>query len=422
MAKASSLISAQVQGKKGLFSQNYETLIPFEFDDIAYNESPDLAFCFRDTNKIRIFNLATNKFIENNFDTIIYKGMGVAMLVRKKKQFYRYDLKTDQMKKLTFEHIKACLPSDSVFVVAQQKGKAQLFNLNQNRYLSRIHEDIGFMTKTVMFNHFERDLYQQAMQLTKQSERALLVYKENSKSGLMDRNGKIVIEAIYDSMYAFGEVDRETLEKNIMSLFKQGKQDVIILKKGSYLSLFNPLSRKFELDSMTAFKPVKRDEYSAPEYWYVKNGKWGFVNRKENLYLPPAYDSFYLRDYFYVLKEQGKYRVMKVRRRIILEPETYDSVIALPHEKRLHIVSIGQLYGLINAEGKKIVDCRFDTVFMDPLHVDNLNVVVLKKDGKIDFWLSHRDYVATEAQDYRFGHNGLLWARVNGKWGVLRIW
>ncbi len=414
---------------KGLFNKDYRIIIPFKFDDIYFPCSKDLLFCkiyyhpkVRTFNPygyninvepeihhqptIRIFNLKTNKFIEHKFDTIQYVSNTAPMVVRKNKKYYIYNLETDRKTKLPFNKILSSLNEDSILIVSK-KNKIQLYNLNQRCFISSAHDSIYHVSIEPTDERYKMDYG---------FIKRAIVFKDNLTIGVLNARGNIIIPPIYDNILAYGEPNT--------SYFPNSKGDFLFLKKGLYSYLYNLDSSRIEYDSLSQLKSIYKYSQNT-DYWYKRNGKWGLVNKYLNKYLPAQYDTFYIYNDKYYLKQDGKYKIYNFTNSI-LQQEGYDTIIHLKQNDYL-VIKSGK-YGLLKLNKKpSIIPCIYDSIYYE---CDSRNyesngnsyvypIAILKKGNK--FGISLHENYSTPAvfENYKYRNCSRMWAKYNGKWGIL---
>lgn len=193
-------------------------------------------------------------------------------------------------------------------------------------------------------------------------ENNILQFEQNGKYGLIDFNGKLILNAEYDRIYAL-----DGIQKNII-IEKDGLQGLVNTSMGEVI--------------------VK------PEY-------------TEILTLGETYENGY------IVKQNGKYGVISADAKIIFEP-SYDEIKKVASNDYYAVVQNGKT-SLINAKGETVLDLATNN--LQEINGDNITAQsnglygIMKLDGTT---LIPNEY---EELKYIYGTNYI--AKKAGKYGII---
>ena len=182
-------------------------------------------------------------------------------------------------------------------------------------------------------------------QIEKVSEYNYFVYKENEKFGVIDKNGKIVVNATYENVII------PNFEKPVFVCINENKTEVL---DNNSKKIFNQYEE---------IKPIKlKNVASALNYEksvlaYKKNGLYGLIdfNGKE------------------------------------ITKNIYSSIECLGSSEGKFLVSVKDKYGVIDLNGKQLVDAKYDLIQSDEYNTKENGykesgfIVATKKDDKYQF-------------------------------------
>jgi len=173
-------------------------------------------------------------------------------------------------------------------------------------------------------------------------------YKDKYLHGLINQQGQVVAEVIYDSISCFkdglAQVEFNTgFPKKICQINEKG----LVLFDYGEKKLFLPYHFLFE-----------------PENGFVKtfyNGKYGFIDLKGKEVLPCIYEHiYYLGDNFFIIYEKGKWGIIYVTGHEIV-PCKYESIKYLGDDF-FKVSASYEKNGIVNALGHEIVPCKYESI------------------------------------------------------------
>lgn len=255
-------------------------------------------------------------------------------------------------------------------------------------------------------------------------ETNLLKYSNNGKYGLIDLDGNIVLDAIYDNLYLLPGIEKSLIiEKDgLKGLVNTSAGDVIIEPK---------------------YVDIKCCTDSFDHGYVVKNSsnKVGIINIDKKEILEEKYDEILpvASDTYYVVRENGNIEIVSNKGEIVLN-SGFESVKSISTD--LFIVSKGGKYGIINKLGEEVLSSEFED-----LKFGMQDSFVAKKDSKYgiidsnqnqkvnyvysdinylsqaNFYIAEKDNLKTDIIDstYNTVLDNILISELNLDGGYLRI-
>ncbi|WP_193778007.1 WG repeat-containing protein [Psychrobacter sp. FDAARGOS_221] len=318
----------------------------------------------------------------------------------------------------------------------------------------------------VMFQHLSH------VYLTKNLD---IIAKQNDKSGVIDKTGKVIIPFEYDSIYTyqdafvvkkdklFGFINRQHqaltsdeyyFDNCKLKLIQRASayQPLIGYKKtGAYTGKWGALDSEgqvvipFDYDSIGEVT----DNYSIASgkfYKVKKDDYWGIIDSKGNTILPPHYQRIRWfntsQNLFYVIKNNQKF-VVDASQNIIIDgnigsiqfidadgEESYSVYDDEVHDGSVRpaIIEIDGKYGLFDSSGRQLLPARYEA--MQNLY--SLGLLQVEKDGKqgvidlkgstvIPAKFDELDPVNINIKGEDLSHLRYFIAKQNGKFGLLSI-
>lgn len=192
----------------------------------------------------------------------------------------------------------------------------------------------------------------------------VLKFEKNEKYGLIDFDGKIIVDAIYDNIYALQGTE------NSIIIEKEGKKGLVNNKTGEIVI-------KAEYQEISAINKTHEDGY------IVKNSlnKYGLIANDKTQILDFKYDEIkkVTGNNYFVVVENGVVEVIK-------------------------------------SDGTAILNSGFDSV--EDIKVDNFIIIKDGKYGVID--KSGNVIIAAEYENLKFGTSDTFIAQKDGKTGIIK--
>lgn len=271
----------------------------------------------------------------------------------------------------------------------------------------------------------------------------------NDKWGVIDNEGKIIIEPKYEEMIIIPDKNKDIFICTQNVDYENSTYDTKILnsKNQEILSEYNKVE---------AIENYKQNKvwYENSILKYESNGKYGLIDFDGKLILSPDYDNIYALDEIeksiiiekdskkglvnsigeiiiepeyqeissltdtynngYIVKNsEGKYGIISLDKKIILENK-YDSIDHV-YGSEMYAVTEGGAYKIIKSNGDTVLDSGFGRVES----IDGENIVIERgnKFGIINSTGTELLPVEYESLKYCFGNNYI--AKKDGKFGVI---
>lgn len=195
-------------------------------------------------------------------------------------------------------------------------------------------------------------------------EKTVLRYKKDGKYGIMDFSGKQITKPIYDEIQSMP--------------YKEGE---LIVKKDEKYGVININGKKiidFEYDE------INSDGYYSKEKEYSLGGyivgikkeegfRYGYISSKRRKILDPEYNKIYRmtqieddENIYLVAELNGQAGLLKNKKRLLdyeYQSIDYESL------NKVFIVQKGQNYGVVDIEGKTIVDPNYSLLTIEGLYI-----------------------------------------------------
>ena len=213
-------------------------------------------------------------------------------------------------------------------------------------------------------------------------ENNILKFEQEGKYGLIDFNGKMILNAEYDNIYAL-----EGIEKNII-IEKDGQKGLVNTSMGEVI--IQP--EYTEISTLT----------KTYENGYIvnKNGKYGVISADAKIVFEPIYDGIknVTSDRNYAVVESGKVKLVGNNGEVKLE-SGFDDIYEINGEN-ITVVSNG-LYGVIKLDGTQIIPNEYEnlTYLYETNYIAKKNglygIISTTGDTLIDFTYTSMEYVKT---------------------------
>ena len=201
------------------------------------------------------------------------------------------------------------------------------------------------------------------------------MYRNEDKFGVINKEGDIVIDAIYD------EVKIPNPTKSVFVVYDENGSKVLNEKN-------QEIFKEYEKVEPLLLKNVSNDlVYEKKIMRYQKNGKYGLVNLEEKKIINPIYDNIETLQYKegeLITEKEGKKGVINQKGYVIIENE-YDKIDVdgyynseTLYKDAGYIVGNkteeGYRYGYITAKGDKYLECKYN---------DLKRILEIDENGKI---------------------------------------
>ncbi len=245
-------------------------------------------------------------------------------------------------------------------------------------------------------------------------------YKDNEKYGIIDKNGKIIINAEYN------EIKIPNPEFDIFICYKEQKNVVLNEKNEKMFENYEEID-PIEIKNVVSVLPFEKNILK-----YKKDGKWGLINFSgkeitKNIYT--SIENLQASEGKFLVSNNEKYGVINVNGKTLVELE-YDSIRSdeyfsdeTGYVKAGFITSIktseGYRYGYRNYEGRKILKEEYN----DMVRIQDKEKVylIVSKDGRYGLYQDSKKIINTEYQEMEYCDDDTLIIRKNKNYGVAKI-
>lgn len=258
--------------------------------------------------------------------------------------------------------------------------------------------------------------------LTEVSRYNYFVLNRDSKYGVIDFTGKIIVEPIYDNVK-----------------IPNPEKAIFICKDIDKIIALNNLNEKIfteyeDIDIISLNGTVSNIPYEKTVLKYKKDGKYGIMNFEGKKLTNPIYEEINgleNKESELLVKVNGKYGVINVKGAELIKPE-HDNIVADgfytdkgKYELSGYIVSNktsdGYKYGYINNKLKKILNVEHDTVerILDIKNEED-TYIIASKNGKYGVIKNNHVFIDYDYQSIEYNNDSSIFeVEKNGKYGVI---
>lgn len=184
---------------------------------------------------------------------------------------------------------------------------------------------------------------------------------EDNKWGVIDNFGNYIINPEYDEMIIIPDKNEDLFicYENVNYENETYTTKVLNAKGEKILKVFSNLEAIENYDNVETW-------YEANVLKYKDDEKYGLIDYKGNVVVKAEYDNIYalpgVHNNIIVEKEGKKGLVNSKLKKLVIE-EAYTSIELLSENySEGYIVSNGEKYGIINSDGKVILECNYDKI------------------------------------------------------------
>ena len=291
-------------GQAGLLKNNKE-ILNYEYEDIQYNVLGSI-FVTKRNGKYGAVNQEGTTVLYPEYDNVYTGGMYLNAL--KDKDIFIFDLNGNKIE--TNEVSKTKTENANYYITIDKNNKYKVVDSKDNIIIDKDYTYIEYLPGDYFI--VERD----------------------SKSGIIDSNGKSVIELKYDSISRINETDILQMETNKnIALYNLNMKEIVsmdnaivkeVKNEKSYILLYSDTDFKY-LDKngniLTSQNLFENNSLFAKNI----NGKWGFVDKDGNLKVQNDYElvTDFNKYGFAGIKKDGKWGSINQNGEVVQEP-TYD--------------------------------------------------------------------------------------------------
>ncbi|MEK7434200.1 MAG: WG repeat-containing protein [Cyanobacteriota bacterium] len=256
-------------------------------------------------------------------------------------------------------------------------------------------------------------------------EKKIYKAKYNGKYGLIDSKGKFIVKNKFEDVYGFSDDMIIFLEKKKFG-FANKDGEIIVKPRYDSMTIFKDGFASFKENKKWGlinnkgkiiFKPSENYFFNFGNDVLIseKNSKYGVIDKNGKVVIDYKYDkiSFFL-DKVTTMVLNKKYGLINNKGKVIVEPK-FDYLDTFGF-KEITKFEINKKYGLINNEGKIILAPKYDeiTTFYTSFSIVKLN----KKYGLID--KNGKEIVSLKYDSLDF-FDDILVTNINGKYGAINM-
>lgn len=255
-----------------------------------------------------------------------------------------------------------------------------------------------------------------------------MLFSENNKFGVINKNGEIIIPSIYD------EIQIPNPSKPLficMYDYNEQKQqyNIKVLNEKSEQILYQyVVVEAIKINSGTSNIPYEKSVLK-----YKENGKYGLIDFNGNIVLKARYDEINGLDYnegLLLVKKNEKYGVININGAIVVK-EKYDIIQSDGYyeeenyyKKSGFIVGkrtdSGYRYGYINCSGKKVLDNKYNQIerIQNTNKTDDIYLVAFEN-GRAGFYKNNKNVIKHDYEDIGYDiNNNCLILQKDSKQGI----
>lgn len=273
---------------------------------------------------------------------------------------------------------------------------------------------------TYLFVDYKKKEYS----VTEVSNYKYFMLNENTKYGVIDTSGNIIVEPIYDSIK-----------------IPNPEKSVFICEKDNNISVLNEKSEKIftEYDEVTAISingVVSSLPYEKVVLKYKVNGKYGLIDYTGKVITKPIYEEIKgleNKESELLIKKDGKYGVINSKGAKLIKEE-YDSIVAdgfytdnSKYALSGYIIANktedGYRYGYINYNLKKVLDAEYNSISRILELDDTKDVyIIASKNGQYGVVKNNKILINYSYQGIEYDKNNKIFElQRNSKYGVCNI-
>lgn len=264
------------------------------------------------------------------------------------------------------------------------------------------------------------------------SEVNYFLLMQNNKYGVINKNGDIVVDPIYDvveipnaSKPVFickGNYDQNSGEYNIQ-VFNDKKEPI--------------LYQYYTVEAIKLNNVESNGNYEKSVLKYKSDNKYGLIDFSGNKITDAIYDSiegFNYREGILLVKKSDKYGIINIKGASIIKPK-YDEILCdeyyttdSKYDKSGYIVGTktdkGMRYGYIDGiKRKQILKNEYNDIYRITDKIDDNNIyLVAFKDGKAGVYQNKKRIINNEYEDILYdANNDLLTLQKTSKQGVSKF-
>lgn len=213
-------------------------------------------------------------------------------------------------------------------------------------------------------------------------ESNILKFQKDGKFGLIDFEGKLILNAEYDNIYAM-----PGNQKNII-IEQNGKKGLVNTSMGEII--IRP-----EYDQITTLTKTYENGYIV-----AKDGKFGVISADSKIVFEPVYEGIknVTANGYYAVVETGKVKLINEAGQVKVETG-FDDVKEINGENL--VITLGGKYGVIKLDGTSVVPAEYEDLkyIFGTYYIAKKNglygVISATSETKVDFEYKSMEYIKT---------------------------
>ena len=280
----------------------------------------------------------------------------------------------------------------------------------------------------VKHNQYKKSLIYTIEQI---GEENYFLLMQNNKYGVINKNGDVVVDSIYDII----EIPNPSkalfvCKKNYNVETKNYNIQVYDDEKNQLLYQY------YTVEAIKLNSVQHNGSYEKSVLKYKSNNKYGLIDFEGNKITEPVYDSiegFEYHEGLLLVKKSDKYGIININGATIIK-EKYDEILSdayytedFNYQKSGYIVGKkteqGIRYGYINYEGKQLLKNNFNEIYRITEKIDDENIyLVAFENGRAGVYQNGKNIVDNSYEDILYNSlNDLLVVQKNSKQGVIKL-
>ena len=365
-----------------LLNQQYELLTPPNLGEIRSVVGNKVLY--HSNSKFGIYDLSKNKSMLTGFDTLALEGEFVYAGLFNKNNWNWSVYDTFGIERSKFDYQDIRLFDNRLFAV-KRRDHWGFMNRNGKEIIHCVYDSVGRFQedKVVVDYHGEQGVINEnsdwvvipAKSKVEWLRDSLLLRRSSNKTHLEDIHGNLIyfteypVKYVNDLLWEYrtdstvvridlsGRIIENTTVKNIIVESKKYLEDPWFAVKidGSY-GFIDSSTGKLRITNR--YEDVGRALDNLISVRIL--GKWGAINKDEQLIIQPNYDQEIVFNYsIAIVKEAGKYGVINRQGEDVLMTE-YDSIWT--QENGRSIIEKDEKYGLIDANGQILINPKYESI------------------------------------------------------------
>ena len=245
-----------------------------------------------------------------------------------------------------------------------------------------------------------------------------VLYSENDKVGVIDRDGNTILDSTYTDVYIPNPL------KDVFICFDGDSSSVVNSKGEKILEDYKDVSAL--ITSESSLLDLEKNVLK-----YKKDGLYGLINLDGEVVTEPIYEeisSLKNRPGRILVKKDDKYGVLDSNGKVVV-PISYYSIVGdeycedeNAYANTGYIVSIktnnGIMYGYYNSTGKKVLDTKYESITRVLEYEDEANYLIVMSNGKKGVLRNGKKLIDLDYQDVIYSRLSKIFiVNKNGKYG-----